>query len=155
MGEAKRRGSYQERVAKAVERIQATQGVRLAQSQIEMQEHLQQLQARRIQMESQMGPMDKLYVEQKQMLHQAAEILKQKEGSKTLSEKNGVQITSVVSEISLGNTVIDVVPEEIIIEPVEGVVQSDSNIVENVAESTTETTSHFDDLAPLVGDVIH
>lgn len=78
MGEAKRRGSYQERVAKAVERNQATQGVRLAQSQIEMQEHLQQLQARRVQMESQMGPMDKLYVEQKQMLQQAAQILKQK-----------------------------------------------------------------------------
>lgn len=155
MGEAKRRGSYQERVAKAVERNQATQGVRLAQSQIEMQEHLQQLQARRVQMESQMGPMDKLYVEQKQMLQQAAQILKQKEGSKTLSENHGVQITSVVSELSLGNNVIDVVPEEIIIEPVEENVQGVSNVAENVAETTTETTSHFDDLAPLVGDVIH
>lgn len=50
---------------------------------------------------------------------------------------------------------IDVVPEEIIIEPVEENVQGVSNVAENVAETTTETTSHFDDLAPLVGDVIH
>lgn len=105
MGEAKRRGNYQERVEKAVERAQTTMKTRAAQSQIEMQEHLQRLQARRIQMESQMGPLDKLHVQQSQMLRDAADKLKRMEGVQIVSETNEAVVVTIASPESLGTVI--------------------------------------------------
>ena len=159
MGEAKRRGNYQERVAQAVEREQSTLNSRQMQSQIEMQEHLQRLQARRAQMESQMGPMDKLYVDQKQMIHQAAERLKQMEGVQVIAETDEATVVSIASPISLGT-------------PIEGEVLStdstllDKSLQDGITASELPTiivspepvlspaldSSHFDDLAPIVNE---
>ena len=159
MGEAKRRGNYQERVAKAIEKTAEQKGTRLAQSQIEMQEHLQRLQARRLQIESQMGPVDKLYVDQKQMIHQAAERLKQMEGAQVISETDKAMVVSIASPQSLGSVI-------------EGEVLStdstllDKSLQDGITASELPTiivspepvlspaldSSHFDDLAPIVNE---
>lgn len=102
MGEAKRRGSYQERVDKAVKRMEISLSSRQIRSQIDVQEHIQRLQAHRDRLESQMGPMDKLYVNQQQMLNAAAEKLKQMESTKTVIETPQATVMNIASPQSLG-----------------------------------------------------
>lgn len=130
MGEAKRRGTFEQRVASALEKSQTTMSTRAMRSQIELQEHMQRLEARRAQIEMHMGPMDKLHAQQSQVLREAADKLKQMEGVQIVAETNEAVVVSIASDASLGSQVIDVVPTEVIVE-------------------TDDTTAHFDDITPL------
>lgn len=130
MGEAKRRGTFEQRVASALEKSQTTMSTRAMRSQIELQEHMQRLEARRAQIEMHMGPMDKLHAQQSQVLREAADKLKQMEGVQIVAETNEAVVVSIASDASLGSQVIDVAPTEVIVE-------------------TDDTTAHFDDITPL------
>lgn len=69
MGEAKRRGTREERVKLALENPSTSNATKAMAARIKMQEHINKFHAQRAQMLKTMGPIDKLYVEQKQMIN--------------------------------------------------------------------------------------
>lgn len=168
MGEAKRRGNYEERVSKAKERTQNKANAQV-EAQIRMQEHLNQLQARRAQMEKQMGPMDKLYVDQHQMLQQAAAKLKQMEGVQSVTEQDGVMMVSLGSPVNLGaviegdilgheeTTIVTPNDDAVILkthsEALDAALQGGIPANELFIVSSQSDSSHFDDLAPIIAAV--
>ena len=162
MGEAKRRGTFEQRVASALEKSQMTMSTRAMRSQIELQEHMQRLEARRAQIEMHMGPMDKLHAQQSQVLRQAADKLKQMEGVQIVAETNEAVVVTIASPESLG-TVIEheaITPSELTTETNNLNVASQGGfrvgemavIVTNSAPELTSQidNSHFDDLSPIV-----
>lgn len=165
MGEAKRRGNYQERVSQAMERAQSRMTTKL-EADIRLREHLQQLEARRAQMANQMGPMDKLYVDQHHMLQEAAQKLKQMEGVQVITETDDVMVVSIASQESLGTTIVGEClgrGETTVVTPIDEVAILNTPSPElnatpqggipanQVFVISSETdSSHFDDLAPIV-----
>lgn len=156
MGEAKRRGDYQDRVSQAIERAQAKMNTKL-EADIRLREHLQQLEARRAQMEQQMGPMDKLYVNQHQMLQQVAERLKRQEGVQVVAETDEAMVISIASPESLGTVIEGEVlggHETVILDtpypPLSTILEGGIPVDQMLVISSETGSAHFDDLAPIV-----
>lgn len=74
MGQAKQRGTKEQRTAQAVEIKQQLQ----SEDQQRLQKSLQYYRERQVQLETTMGPIDRQYAQQQQMIQKVAQRLKER-----------------------------------------------------------------------------